>query len=149
MKILFIDDKSIQNSIRLGLLEEMAHHEVHLIDNYEKAIEFYIEQKPDMVLIDFTLDFGIDALQKILALNPVQHLITISDSFDCSEVLGCEFCTQHYMKKRVIKKQGIHDLLYLIENFSQMPCEYANKLESCVSEEDRLNLDEESFNEEL
>ena len=46
MKILFIDNESIQNSIRIGLLEQMAHHDVHLIGDYDKAMGFYNEQKP-------------------------------------------------------------------------------------------------------
>ena len=149
MKILFIDNKSIQNSIRLGLLEQMAHHDVHLIDSYEDAIEFYISEKPEMVLIDFTVGFGHEALEKILKLNPIQHMITISDSFDCSEILGCDFCLEHYKKKRVLKKDGIHELLYLIENFPEMPCEFAHKLDACISTKDTLTLEEDSFHEEL
>ena len=149
MKILFIDDKSIQNSIRLGLLEQMAHHDVHLIDTFDAGIEFYRNEKPDIVLIDFTLEFGLDALKKIVQINPSQHIITISDSFDCSEILGCEFCLQHYMKKRVLKKKGIHDLLYLIENFSDMPCEFAHKLDTCTSKDKNLSLEEDDFHEEL
>jgi hypothetical protein len=39
------------------------------------------------------------------------------------------------MKKRVLKKKGIHDLLYLIENFSEMPCEFAHKFNEYVSDE--------------
>lgn len=131
MKILFIDKQSIQNTIRVGLLDQMAHHDVHLIDDYDKAIEFYSNESPDMVLIDFTADFGHEALVKILEMNPVQHIITISDSLDCSEIFGCDFCIEHYRKKRVLKHQSIHDLLYLIENFSDMPCEHAHKLDRC------------------
>jgi len=135
MKILFIDNKSIQNSIRIGLLEQMAHHDVYLTDKLEDALIYYSTHKPAMVLIDFTAEIGLTALKRILAKNPSQHIITISDSIDCSELLGCDYCSQHYMKKRVLKKKGIHDLLYLIENFAEMPCEFEHKFESCISED--------------
>jgi len=134
MKLLFVDNKSMQNSIRLGLLEQMAHHAVHLTDKYEDAMIYYNTYKPELVLIDFSIDIGLKTLNKILETNPTQHIITISDSFDCSEILGCDYCTQNYMKKRVLKKKGIHDLLYLIENFSDMPCEFANKFDDCPSD---------------
>jgi len=131
MKILFIDKKSIQNSIRMGLLEQMAHHDVHFFDDIDKAIAFYTNEKPDMVLIDFVLDFGLAALRKILAINPTQPIITISNSYECADIFGCVFCIENYKKKRVIKHQGIHDLLYLIDNFDEMPCEYAHKYDQC------------------
>jgi len=130
MKILFIDNPSIQNSIRIGLLEQMAHHEVCLIGDFDEAIKFYNEKDPDMVIIDFTIEHGLEVLTKILKLNPAQHIITLSDSLDCSEFLGCDYCLEHYRKRRVLKHQGIHELLYLIDNFSAMPCEFANKLET-------------------
>ncbi len=129
MKILFIDNPSIQNSIRIGLLEQMAHHDVHLVTDYEEAMAFYKHEAPDMVLIDFTIEHGIESLNTILELNPAQQIITISDSLDCSEFLGCNHCLEKYNKKRVLKHQGIHELLYLIDNFEEMPCEFAHKLD--------------------
>lgn len=135
MKILFIDEKSIQNSIRTALLEQLAHHEVYLTDNYEEAMEFYTKESPDVVVLEFTVYFGMDALFKILKLNPEQQIITLSDSLDCSELIGCDHCLNKYNKKRVLKHQGIHDLLYLIDNFAEMPCEHAHKLEMPSSQE--------------
>ena len=128
MKILFIDNPSIQNSIRIGLLDQMAHHDVHLISDIDEALKCYKDEKPEMVLIDFTIPHGVEALIKILQINPAQHIITISDSSDCSELLGCDYCLEHYRKKRVLKHQGIHELLYLIDNFSDLSCEFAHKL---------------------
>jgi len=128
MNILFIDNKSIQNTIRLSLLEQMAHHKVHLCSTYEEALEYFNADSPELVLIEFGNEDGQKALTKILELNPEQKVITISDSLDCSELLGCGFCLEHYQKKRVLKHQGIHELLYLIDNFDEMPCEHAHKL---------------------
>jgi len=129
MKILFIDDQSIQNSIRIGLLEQMAHHDVHLISNEQEAMSFYTQELPDIVLIEFTISFGMDILYKILEINPLQKIITLSDSIDCSEFLGCDYCQENYNKRRVLKHQGIHDLLYLIDNFDEMCCEFAHKFD--------------------
>lgn len=133
MKILFVDNKSIQNSIRTGLIEQMTNHEVHLFDNTKEAMDFFTKEYPEMVVIEYSLDFALDTLHYILALNPAQDIISLSDSLDCSEHLGCDFCIEHYRKKRVLKHQGMHDLLYLIDNFSQMPCEYAYKIDAAPS----------------
>ena len=100
MKILFIDNHSIQNSIRLSLLEQMAHHKVYLSSDYDDALNYFKEENPDMILIEFTVECGEKSLKKILELRPEQKVITISDSFDCSEIFGCEFCLDHYNKKR-------------------------------------------------
>lgn len=141
MKILFIDDPSIQNSIRIGLMEQTAHHDVHLIGDMDKAIDFYVKESPELVIIDFTIFHGLDTMYKILEINPHQKIITLSDSIDCSELLGCDYCLENYNKKRLLKHQSIHDLLYLIDNFDRMPCEYANRLH--VQQPEDLTLDEE------
>lgn len=141
MKILFVDSKSTQNSIRVGLLEQMAHHEVTLVDTLNAAMKFYLSEEPDMVLIDFTVDFGAEALHKILETNPQQQIITISDTLDCSEILGCDFCLEHYRKRRLLKHQGIHDLIYLIENFPEMPCEFAHKFDVCTPKDEKKGVD--------
>lgn len=136
MKILFIDNESIQNSIRIGLLEQMAHHDVHLCHEHDDVMSYYNEHKPDMVLIDFSIESGAEILKEILELMPTQPIITISDSIDCSELLGCEFCLKNYDKKRVLKHQGIQELLYLIDNFEDMHCEHAHNIsEDCGSKE--------------
>jgi DNA-binding NarL/FixJ family response regulator len=130
MKILFIDNASIQNSIRISLMEQMAHHDVHLISDFDEAIHFYETQKPDMVVIDFSVPVGHDALQTLLERNPKQAIITLSDSLDCSEIIGCDHCLEHYNKKRLFKTEGIHDLLYTIENFDELPCPKAHICET-------------------
>ena len=137
MKILFVDNQSIQNSIRTGLMEQMSNHDVHLIDNTDEALAFFSIERPEIVVIEFTVDFGLEVLHHILALNPSQHIISLSDSLDCSEHFGCDFCLEHYRKKRILKHQGIHDLLYLIDNFSQMPCEFAHKLNPFPSSQEK------------
>ena len=131
MKVLFIDNASIQNSIRIGLMREMAHHDVHLISDFDEAIAFYKNEKPDMVVIEFSITVGHDALMKLLEINPSQPIITLSDATDCSELIGCDHCLEKYNKKRLLKKEGIHELLYTIENFDETPCPMAHKLADC------------------
>lgn len=137
MKILFVDNKSTQNSIRTGLMEQMSGHDVHLIDNVEEAVAFFSKERPEIVVVEFTVDFGFEFLHHVLTVNPSQHIISLSDSLDCSEHFGCDFCLANYRKKRILKHQGIHDLLYLIDNFSQMPCEFAHKLHHSCHEEEK------------
>jgi len=141
MKILFVDNKSIQNSIRTGLMEQMSNHEVHLIDNADEALEFFSKERPEIVIVEFTVDFGLEVMHHVLALNPSQHIISLSDSLDCSEHFGCDFCLEHFRKKRILKHQGIHDLLYLIDNFSQMPCEFAHKLNPYSPAQDKTSTE--------
>ncbi len=106
----------------------MAHHDVHLIGDSDEAIKFYTEQDPEMVVIDFTIEHGLEVLTKMHELNPVQRIIILSDSLECSELLGCGYCLEHNQLRRVLKHSGIHELLYMIDNFSEMPCAFSNKL---------------------
>jgi len=133
MKILFIDSKNVKNSIRVGLLEQMAHHQVTLIDEYVEAMHFFKKESPQIVIIDFLNEFSSKALDEIIKLKPHQHIITLSDSIDCSETIGCDFCQNNYKKKRILKSQGIQPLMYLIDNFELMSCEHANNIVKIIS----------------
>lgn len=135
MKILFIDDKSVQNSIRIGLLENMAHHDVHLYDDLNEALEFFSKEHPEMILIDFSHEFALEAMNRILKVKPQQHIITISDVLDCSEHMGCDFCLENNRKKRILKSAGIHELIYLIDNFQYVHCPYAHKFDEYITKD--------------
>ena len=127
MKILLIDKKETKTAIRAQLLEDLARSVLSTATSFEKGKELFEEDSFDLVIIDFTLDFGEELLRLILHQNPSQHLITISDNINCSELLGCDYCVEHYNKRRILKSTNINELISLINNFEFISCEYANK----------------------
>ncbi len=126
MKILYIDNQSIQNSIRIGLMEQMAGHEVYLIDDADKAVEYFVSESPEIVIADTSVTFSSESLKQILSINPSQKSIVLSGSIECSDSKGCAVCLSKYERKGMLKGRALHDLMYLIENFSEIPCEFAH-----------------------
>jgi len=126
MKILYIDSPSIQNSIRIALMGQMTNHEVCLIDSEERAIEYFMNETPEVVIYEPSVPLSVDILEKILFINPMQKCVSLSDAVDCADIEGCDVCFSQHNRKAVKKEQGLHALLYLIDNFAEMACEFAS-----------------------
>jgi len=131
MNILYIDTPSIQNSIRIALMEQMTNHKINIVDNEEKAISDFMKEPAEILIYDPSVPSSSDIVEKILCINPKQQCISLSDSIDCAEREGCDVCLANYNKKAVKKEQGLHSLLYLIDNFDEISCEFAlDKMDS-------------------
>lgn len=122
---MYIDNPSIQNSVRIALMQQIADHEVLLIDDALSAVEFFIRESPQLVIADTSVAFGAEALNQILSINPRQQSIVLSDFIDCSDPKGCVDCLLNNKKKAMSKRGVLHELLYLIDNFEETPCEVA------------------------
>ncbi len=125
MNILYIDNPSIQNSIRIALMQQIAGHKVCLIDDALSAVEYFLSESPQLVIADTSVVCGAEGLKQILAIDPSQKSIVLSDSIDCSDSKVCVDCLSKHEKKGMLKKAALHDLLYLIDNFSETPCKFA------------------------
>lgn len=87
----------------------------------------YEKNKYDVVIINFTLDFGHDILEQILKVDPKQRVITVSEKLIGSEEKGGDYCQAHYNKRRLLKPVDIIELIKLIKNFDNNECKYKNK----------------------
>jgi hypothetical protein len=73
-----------------------------------------------LVLIDFTKKEGKELLDFVMKANPEQKIITMSDNFECSETMGCNFCMDNYNRKRVFRPLNLKELLLdkIIDEFN-------------------------------
>lgn len=84
--------------------------------NYADVVDLYKSNHFDIIFIDFTDVYGKKILEYILKDNPKQRIITMSDLFECSESLGCDYCKEHYVKDRVLKPITQDDMKNILTN---------------------------------
>ena len=68
-KILICDDAASMRMMLKDIMKRIGYSEVYEAENGKKAIEKYIECKPDLVFMDITMPEmdGIEALKRIIA----------------------------------------------------------------------------------
>lgn len=68
-KILICDDAASMRMMLKDIMKRIGYSEVYEAENGKKAIEKYIEFKPDLVFMDITMPEmdGIEALKRIIA----------------------------------------------------------------------------------
>lgn len=86
--ILIVDDARVMRFHISKLFKELGHNIVAEAKDGQEALELYEQHKPDLVTMDIEMPpagevkGGIDALEKILKLNPEAIVIMISSQSD-------------------------------------------------------------------
>jgi len=119
-KILFIDEDNFQTEMRSQLLQ--AQHDVDVVNSFEEVKQLFKKNKYDIVIIDFSRDFGLEALQYIDGLSPMQDMITISVNEDYSEQKGCDYCVSHHKRRRLVPPFPFPELQRLVNSFDLTIC---------------------------
>ena len=126
-KILFIDEDNFQTEMRAQLLQN--NHDVDVVNSFDEVKSLYKQDKYDIVIIDFSRDFGIDALKHIDDIDHMQDMITISVNEEYSEQLGCDYCVSHHKRRRLIPPFPFPELVRLVDNFDLTICPVKHKFE--------------------
>ena len=76
MKILIIDDDLDYASLIAAFLHNQG-HEAIVVDYSREAPDVYLEERPDLVLMDIIMPFmdGIEASEEIIGLDPDARLL--------------------------------------------------------------------------
>ena len=127
-KILFIDEDNFQREMRSQLLVNEG-HDVDVVNSFDEVKELYQKHKYDIVIIDFSRDFGAESLHHIDAIDQMQHMITISMNEEYSEQQGCEYCVSHHRRRRLIPPFPFPDLLRLVDRFDLTICPHISEFE--------------------
>ncbi len=127
-KILFIDDDDFQTEMRAQLLSDTRQHQVVIVDSFDEVKILYQKNKFDIVIIDFSRDFGLESLRFIDSIDPMQRMITISEDEEYSEQKGCDYCVSHHHRRRLKPPFSFPELVRLVESFDLMLCPLKNKL---------------------
>jgi len=126
-KILFIDEDNFQTEMRAQLLQD--HHDVDVVNSFEEVKSLYKQDKYDVVIIDFSRDFGMEALHYIDNIDHMQDMVTISINEEYSEQQGCDYCVAHHKRRRLIPPFPFPQLVRLIDNFDLTICPVKHKFE--------------------
>ena len=125
-KILYIDNDDFKTEMRAQLLIDTHHHQVDIADSFDDVKAFYKKNKYDVVIIDFSRDFGIEGLRYIDEIDHMQKMITISDNEEYSEQKGCDYCISHHQRRRLIPPFPFPELVRLVERFEMTICPVKN-----------------------
>ena len=128
-KILFIDEENFQTEMRAQLLRDSRNHDVDTVEDVEEVKKLFAKNKYDIVIIDFSRDFGMEALHYIDSIDPLQNMITISENEEYSENLGCDYCLAHHRRRRLIPPFPFPELVRLVENFDLIGCPVKHKFD--------------------
>mgnify|MGYP000541782824 CR=1 FL=1 len=100
---------------------------------FEQALDLFNKRTYDIVIVDFSTFNGVELLNKIVSKNPEQKTITINENLVCSVSAGCDYCVQHYHRRRVIDIHNYEAILDIINNFENHKCKYFNSFGNIVS----------------
>ena len=129
MNILFFE-KDEELKLLLKYLDTTIGINLFLYKNCEECSNIYENQDIDIVIINFTLEFGKESLNYILEKNPKQKIITISDALECSEANGGDYCQTHYNKIRLLKPINTSELVRYIKYFESNTCRFCDNFNS-------------------
>ncbi len=128
-KILFIDEENFQTDMRAQLLINSGDHEVDVVNSFAEVKSLFSKDKYDIVIIDFSRDFGEESLRYIDSIDAMQDMITISKDETYSEQLGCDYCLAHHKRRRLVPPFPFPDLLKYVEHFDVTTCAMKHKFE--------------------
>ncbi len=126
MKILVIDeDKKKAADIFKTFLKDRE-YSIDLASTLDHTKTFFHKEKYNIIIIDFATKDGRQSLDYILNIDANQKIITQSGISECSELNGCDYCIEHYNKRRLVKQCSANDILNIIDKFDTFSCYYAN-----------------------
>ncbi len=79
MKILIVDDELDYASLIAAFLQEQG-HETIVLDYSPEALDVYLEERPDLVLMDIIMPFvdGIEVSEEIIGLDPNARITLVT-----------------------------------------------------------------------
>ena len=79
MKILIVDDELDYASLIAAFLAEQA-HETIVLDYSPEALDVYLEERPDLVLLDIIMPHqdGIEVAEEIIAFDPNARITMVT-----------------------------------------------------------------------
>jgi len=119
-KVLFIDEDNFQTEMRAQLLQ--AQHDVDVANSFDEVKSLFEKDKYDIVIIDFSRDFGLESLQYIDKIDNMQDMITISINEEYSAQQGCDYCLAHHKRRRLIPPFPFPELQRLVDSFDLTIC---------------------------
>ncbi len=112
-KILVVDDSRLSRRILRGMLEPHGFQVLEAEDGIQ-ALERYFLDKPDLVLLDLTLEgmYGMDVLQKLKEMDPRARVVIASADIQkqthaiANEAGAVDFIGKPFLQDQVLNVVG-------------------------------------------
>ena len=109
--VLIVDDAEFMRMMLRDIVEDMGMDVVAEAANGLEAFEEYQNNKPDLVLLDITMPVvdGLEALKKIIHLEPKANVVMITALGQKDQVLACikagaqDFIIKPFDQERVVE----------------------------------------------
>ncbi len=114
MKILIVDDELDYASLIAAFLQEQG-HETIVLDYSLEAVDVYLEERPDLVLMDIIMPFadGIEVSEEILGLDPNARITLVTALGDFPEDTPSELRSQlHLLPKPLRLDRSLFSRIY-------------------------------------
>lgn len=101
-KILIVDDSSFMRTAMADMFKKLGHMVVAEAGNGVEAIEAYRQHQPELVTMDITMPImnGIEAVKKIVEINPEAKIIMISAITQKNQIMQAILSgARHYIIK--------------------------------------------------
>ena len=110
-RIMLVDDSNFARNMLKDILTKQGYDVVGEAQNGREAVELYDQIKPDLVTMDIAMPEldGINALNKILEINPAARIIIISSANSRETVKhvvqdgALDFVVKPFNKNRLLK----------------------------------------------
>lgn len=118
VKVLAVDDSNFMLTMISAYLEGSRFDLAATAKNGKEAVEQYRQQKPDVVLLDIVMpeETGIEALEKLLAVDPKACVVMVSSLGTEQAVLDCLKKGAKNFLQKPFEQEG---LLALLEKVCQ------------------------------
>lgn len=126
MKILMIDRSGFQLQTRKMVLEEEIEGSVDSASTLGEVFITYQKDVYDIVIVDHGIENGLECVNHILQMDPLQPILVVSDAIHCV-VNRCEDCANTYHIRRLFNPTPIHNIVRLVEGFSIYECDHYDK----------------------
>jgi len=124
MKLILIDKQDIATIAREEVLRDQYHYKVDYAFTFEDFQSKFAVGKYRIVILDFAIEPGAEALEFVNSQDPTQRMIVISASNEYSEPHGCAYCVEHFNRRRLMKPFSVMELANLIRDFEETSCAY-------------------------
>ena len=106
--ILVVDDMELQREIAMLILQKLGYR-VTVASSGQEALSLYIQEKPDLVLLDMVMENGMDGLETfkaLQALDPNASVVITSGYSESERTQECmELGAKSFLKKPYTKQQ--------------------------------------------
>lgn len=115
-KALVVDDSALARRLVRKILEELG-HQVDEASGGEEALERYVLDRPDFVVLDMVMHgmYGIEVLGKLKQLNPALPVIVVTADIQTSTRDQVKDAGASAMINKPINKQQLAEALSLIQ----------------------------------